>query len=164
MLKNADTNSQWYIFYYFIGDNGMDWTMLAAKDLMQTELISVTKETSIVDVVDILGKKKLTGLPVVDDEGNLVGIITEKDVLRIAYQIISDTYDLSNCKTVGDLMITDIVTFDTEDNLADICQCFMNRPIRRVPVVENGKLVGVVSRRDIIFKAFTCHNESKQTV
>ena len=138
--------------------------MVIARDLMQTDLVSVTPETSIMDVVDILGEKRLTGLPVVDGEGNLVGIITEKDVVRIAYQIITDTYDLGTCKTVSDLMITDVITFDPENNLADICQCFMNRPIRRVPVGKNGKLVGIVSRRDIIFKAFTCREKSELPV
>jgi len=129
--------------------------MLTARDLMQTNLITITAETTAVDVINILGEKKLTGLPVVNDVGNLIGIITEKDVLRIAYQIISGSYDPKTHKTVGDMMITEVITFDAEDNLADICQCFMNRPIRRVPVVEDGKLLGIISRRDIIFRALS---------
>lgn len=138
--------------------------MLLARDLMHTDLISISPQTPIVDVVDILGDTKMTALPVVDSEGTLVGIISEKDVLVIAYQMISENYDMSKSKTAGDMMVKNLVTFNPDDNLADICQCFMNRPIRRVPVVEDGKLVGVVSRRDIIFKAFAIHSESKQTV
>jgi len=131
---------------------------------MHTNLISITSETPIVDVVDILGDTKMTALPVVDSEGNLMGIISEKDVLVIAYQVITDYYDMNKRKTAGDMMVKSLVTFSPNDNLADICQCFMNRPIRRVPVVEDGKLIGVISRRDIIFKAFASHSENKQTV
>ena len=138
--------------------------MLMAKDLMQTNLIVATTEMLVVDVIDILGEKKITALPVVDSEGNLVGIISEKDILEIAYQIIAGYYDFNKGQTVADMMITDVVTFKSEDNLADICQSFMSRPFRRVPVVEDGKPIGIISRRDIIFKAFAMHDENNQTV
>ena len=129
--------------------------MLTARDVMQTNLITITAETSAVDVINILGEKKLTGLPVVNDEGNLIGIITEKDVLKIAYQIISGSYNPNTDKMVGDMMITEVTTFGPDDNLADICQSFMTRPFRRVPVVEDGKPIGIISRRDIIFRALS---------
>ena len=129
--------------------------MVIAKDLMRTDLITVSKEATVSEVIDILAEKRITGLPVVEDDMTIVGLISEKDVLQVAYRIISQSYDPASSKaTVEKLMAKELITFSPEDNLADICQCFLDRSIRRVPVVDNGKLVGIISRKDIITLAF----------
>lgn len=129
--------------------------MIQAKDIMQCDLVTICKDASVFDVIDILGEKGITGIPVVDESMDLLGIVSEKDILTMAYRFICDPEDESvKSKTVGDVMISEVVTFRHDDNLADICQCFLNNPFRRVPVLEDGKLVGIISRKDIIGCAY----------
>jgi predicted transcriptional regulator len=75
--------------------------------------------------------------------------------MSIAYHILAGIVgSTTDTKKIGDIMTKDVVSFRLDDNLADICQCFMNKPFRRVPVLDNGKIVGIISRKDIIAHAF----------
>ncbi|KKL62090.1 hypothetical protein LCGC14_2188700, partial [marine sediment metagenome] len=67
--------------------------MVTAKDLMRTDLITVSKEATVSEVIGILAEKGITGLPVVEDDMTIVGLISEKDVLQVAYRIITNSYD-----------------------------------------------------------------------
>ncbi len=129
--------------------------MLKAKEIMQSSLITAKQDTTVIEAINILAQNKITGLPVVDDDMNLVGLVSEKDVLSIAYHVLAGIVDSAmDTRKIGDIMTKDVVSFRLDDNLADICQCFMNKPFRRVPVLDNGKLVGIISRKDIVAHAF----------
>jgi len=129
--------------------------MFAARDIMQTNLITVSGDTSISETIDILATNKITGMPVVEDDMKLIGIISEKDVLSIAYRIMSGTSDaVTNTRKARDIMTANVVSFRPDDNLADICQCFVNKPFRRVTILQDDKLVGLISRKDIVSHAF----------
>ena len=118
--------------------------MFNIKDIMATDIAVVKTDTSIDEVVRILVDKNITGLPVVDDNNKLLGIITEKDVLRL----------LGDCRqdpgVVKEYMSTEVVTFDVNDDLIAVCECLVNGHFRRIPILSDGKLIGIVSRRDII--------------
>lgn len=75
----------------------------------------------------------------------LVGILSEQDVLRLY-----DTYDKEKDRTVNDFMTQPAIHFDENEYVIDICRCLINNSIRRVPVTSNGKVVGVISRSDIL--------------
>ena len=119
--------------------------MLPLKSIMTSNVISVTPQTPIFEALDLLTKHKISGLPVVDEQMQVVGILSEKDVLRI----LLDKH-LNGKKLVEDYMTRDVVTFTEEDGAVDVCKFFMHSYIRRVPIVRDGKLVGVVSRHDIV--------------
>jgi len=92
----------------------------------------------------------ITGLPVVDTRGALLGIITEKDVLVLLCNRIEETdLDLS-VGQVGEFMTRRVICFGPEDSLQNIAECLSTQAFRRVPILENGKLVGIISRRDVI--------------
>ena len=130
--------------------------MLKASDVMQTDLITVSQDTPILEAMELIVENRITGLPVVAEDMKLTGIISEKDILKIAYQVITGSYDPGpSTDKVKDFMTNDVITFRPHDNLADICQCFLDKPFRRVPVVEDGRLVGLISRKDIISFAFS---------
>ena len=118
--------------------------MFKAKDIMTTNVITVKRETTIYEAIRILVEKNITGLPVVNDDGTMAGIISEKDVLRLLYDI-EDKAD-----KVEDFMTKDVVSFNDEDSLVDVTECFIKNNFRRVTILAEGKLSGVISRRDII--------------
>lgn len=119
--------------------------MIKAKNIMTKEVIAVQKDSPIYEAVGLLAKNNITGVPVVDGGMNLVGILTEKDVLRLFY-----AHEHEKSKTVEHFMSKPAVSFEEDDNLRDICDCLLNHNFRRVPVTSRGRIVGIVSRADII--------------
>ncbi len=119
--------------------------MLKAKDIMTKEVITVRKDTPIFEALELLAKNDITGIPVVEDDMTLVGILTEKDVLRLFY-----AHEDQKNETVSSFMTQPAVHFDENETLPDVCDCLMNYFLRRVPVTSNGKVVGIISRTDII--------------
>ena len=133
--------------------------MLKAKDIMTEEVISVKKDTLIFEAVELLAKNSITGIPVVEDDMTLVGILTEKDVLGLFYAL----KDAEN-KTVNDFMTQPAVHFNESESLLDICDCLMNNPFRRVPVTSKGKVIGIISRQDFVEYILQLRRESVGTV
>jgi CIC family chloride channel protein len=127
--------------------------MLKAKDIMQTNLVVVNKDTSFTEAIELIAEHRITGLPVVKNGMGLAGIVSEKDLLGLTYYLITGDFDRVKDHTVESIMTTDVVTFRPDDNLADICQCFIENPFRRVPIVEGHRLVGLITRKDLIFNS-----------
>ncbi len=119
--------------------------MFTARDIMTEEVDCIRPKTHIYDAVELLVEKHITGMPVVDDGSNLVGFLSEKDVLTILYAMEDNTE-----QTVGDYMSTGVVSLDVDVSLIDLCDCLTQNVFRRVFITENGKLAGIVSRSDII--------------
>ena len=118
--------------------------MVCAKDIMSTEIITITEDATMKDVIKILVRRGITGLPVVSDDMELLGMVTEKDVLKALYN-----RDVQ-VNSVADLMTGDIVSFDENDDLIKVFKGLVENNFRRVPILSQGKLVGVISRTDII--------------
>ncbi len=133
--------------------------MLKAKDIMTEEVISVKKDALIFEAVELLAKNSITGIPVVEDDMTLVGILTEKDVLGLFYAL----KDAEN-KTVNDFMTQPAVHFNENESLLDICDCLMNNPFRRVPVTSKNKVIGIISRQDFVEYILQLRRESVGTV
>ena len=120
-------------------------------EVMTNEVITVNKDTPIIEAIDHLAQFNITGLPVVNKKGEIEGIVTEKDMLELTYNLSNMSYDSKSVpKTVGEVMTTEVKVFDVNDPLADVCQCLMNDNFRRVPIVSDGKMVGIISRKDLI--------------
>ena len=120
--------------------------MLKVKDVMTKDVISVKKDTPIYEAMEIMRKKDITGMPVIEDDMTLVGVITEKDVLRLFY-----ANEEEKNETVGFFMTRPAVSYRENENLRSVCDFMMINYFRRVPVVsKQGKLVGIISRPDII--------------
>ncbi len=132
--------------------------MFKAKDIMTTNVISITGETGIYEAIRTMVEHNITGLPVVDDQKCLVGVISEKDVLSLLYNI----KDKSG--TVADFMTADPISFDADDSLVDIAECLIDHHFRRVPVLSQGKLVGIVSRKDIIAYILKLRHQAQPVV
>ena len=118
---------------------------LQAKDIMTKRVICIGKETPIFEALKLMADNNVTGIPVVEDNKALIGILSEQDVLRLFH-----TFDDEKDRTVNDFMTQPVIHFDENERLVDICYCLRDNSIRRVPVTSDGKVVGVVSRSDII--------------
>ena len=119
--------------------------MLEAKDIMTKEVICIKKDTPIFQAIRLMADNNITGIPVVEDNLTLVGMLSEQDVLRLFH-----TYDDEKDRTVNDFMTQPVIHFEENEPLMDVCYCLRDNPIRRVPVTSNGKVSGVISRSDIL--------------
>jgi CBS domain-containing protein len=125
--------------------------MTEINDIMEKKVVTVERNTPILDAISTLLKHNFTGLPVVDKKGHVVGIITEKDVLALAMSIHDKTYESDTANAfVEDFMTPDVVTVEVTETLKQVCSSLMKHSFRRIPIVSKGKLVGLVSRKDII--------------
>jgi len=140
---------------------------LVAKDIMTETVIACVPETKLEDVVKTLADNGISGMPVIDAQQRVVGLISESDLLLsdrlepprvktalygwyILRQSVIDRAAQERGLRAEDVMTTDVITFDPEARVERIAETMVARKINRVPIVEGGKLVGILSRADII--------------
>ncbi len=123
-----------------------------AADIMTTNVITAKKDMVLTDVIALLLRWHISAMPVVDDEDRMVGIVSEIDLVNL-------TFDGNAGDTiVEEVMVTDIVSFSPDTQLADLVQSFSKKHLRRVPIIDKGKVVGIVSRRDILREMLRRYN------
>ncbi len=138
---------------------------IRARDIMTEEVVSAEKETSLIEVAEMMAKKNISGVPVIEEK-KVVGVISEKDFLtrmgskgEITFMgIISECLRGKGCvavpiraKKAEDIMSTPPVTVNEDTTLMDITGLFHQKKINRVPVIDkNGALVGIVTRGDVV--------------
>jgi CBS domain-containing protein len=118
------------------------------RDFMDKVVPTLSPDTNMRDAVDFLLEKHVTGAPVVDAEGTVLGIVTEKDCLRL--MAAGTEGGLPPRGTVGDFMTRKVTVVTPDMNVYFVAGLFLNANYRRLPVVENGKLVGAITRFDIL--------------
>jgi CBS domain-containing protein len=113
-----------------------------AKDIMTTRVVTVKPSTPIADAARLLVRRKISGVPVVDekDKTKVVGILTEADLLAAP----------AGAKTVAEVMRKRVISVAPDTSVDDIAATLVKRKIKRVPVLDGGKLVGIVSRIDVL--------------
>ncbi len=123
------------------------------------DFITFRPDQTIEEAIEIIIDKRISGAPVLDESGKLVGMLSEKDCLRI---IVDQAYHNLpiDSKKVSDYMTADVKTVSPDSDVVAAANQFLHTPIRRMPIVENGVLKGQISRRDILraaknFKATT---------
>jgi CBS domain-containing protein len=114
-----------------------------------SNLITFTPDQTIQEVIDTIINKGISGAPVLDKDRKLVGIISEKDCLRIIVDQAYHNLPTSDRK-VSDYMTAQVKVLSSNSDVAEAANEFLRSPIRRLPIVENGVLIGQVSRRDIL--------------
>jgi CBS domain-containing protein len=132
--------------------------MFKAKEIMKTDVVTVKRDLPIYEAIRILVETNVTGLPVVNDDMTIAGILSEKDVLALLYNI--EDRD----GKVGDFMTKGVVAFNQEDSLVDIAECLIENHFRRVLITSQGKLVGIISRKDIVAYILKLRHKEKACV
>ena len=137
---------------------------LVAGDIMATKLVTLSPETDVFQGIETLVRRRISGAPVVDHEGNLVGVFSEKSCMQV---LIDAAYDGLPTNSVSAFMDSSPETIHENTCFLTIAQIFLNQPRRRLPVVDGPRLVGQVSRRDVIEAAanyFTISVEHPSTL
>lgn len=144
--------------------------MLTAKDIMTTNVITVQMDTSVKELAEILWKNKISGAPVLDDEGNVVAVVTESDLIDQSKKVHIPTmisildsviFLESSKKTekdikkmagnkVQDICAMELVTVSEDTGLDEIATIMAEKKVHTLPVLLDNKLVGVIGKSDII--------------
>lgn len=141
---------------------------MKVKDVMVTEVTTVAPETSLKDVATILAERGISGLPVVDSGGAVVGVVSEADILLkqtapeprrggvLGWLLGSPAPEDAklDARTAGDAMTSPAVTVEPDRPVARAAALMVEKGVNRLPVVRDGELVGIVTRADIV-RAFT---------
>lgn len=117
------------------------------KDYMAHTLTTFRPDTDVLDAVHELVTHRIAGAPVVDSEGNLIGVLSELDCMKVA---LNAGYHGHWGGPVADFMSEDVQTVDAEMNIVDLAQVFIDSKFRRFPVMDENRLVGQISRRDVL--------------
>jgi CBS domain-containing protein len=143
---------------------------MRAMDVMTTDVITVDPETTVQAMATLLAERGISGAPVVDANGRLVGIVSEGDLLHraeigtarrhrerrrswwldhFASELARD-YVKSHGRTVKDIMTRDVVTVTEDTELGDVAALLEAKRIKRVPVTRDGKVIGIISRANLV--------------
>lgn len=120
---------------------------LRVRDIMLRKPVTFSSDTDLLDAVCTLVKRRISGAPVLDERGNLIGLLTERDFLRAA---LVAGYHGERGGCVGDYMSSDVQAVNADDSLLDVATRFIETKRRRFPVMEDNRVVGVVVRRDVL--------------
>lgn len=119
-------------------DGSVSAAMLTAGDIMSSPVVTVPIHATRTQIADVLTQHRISAAPVVDEAGAVVGLVSEHDLLA------------KSADTAADLMTTALISVSPDCPLSDLRDLLVDRRIRRVPVLHNGQLVGVVSRGDVV--------------
>lgn len=123
--------------------------MPIAEEIMTATVITVTPDTPIDIAMDILIENKISGLPVVDETGHMVGILSEADRLKMLRNP-----EAGNFQQVCQIMTRNVVSVTADTPLHEVVDLLMGGAMRRVPVMKEGCVVGIISRRDLVKQVY----------
>ncbi len=119
--------------------------MFCANDVMTTDVVVVREDTPVLEALELCLTHRISGIPVVDHEERIVGMLSERDMLKL-HKAGNAMYE----QTVSDYMTQPAIFFEEYESLWDICACLSQHYIRRVPITRRGRVVGIVSAKDVL--------------
>ena len=123
---------------------------MKTRDVMTSSVITVSPDTTVPTAATLLYSHGFTAAPVVDAHGQIIGIVTEADLTRSP--VVPDWWMIQRepDPTVGQVMTSEPRVMHPEDDLADVVAVMLDSSIRSIPIVEDGELVGIVTRQDVL--------------
>ena len=143
---------------------------MKAKEIMSQEVITIGRNTTIEEIAHILTEKNISGVPVVDEDNKILGMVTQKDLLYKdvephfppVVEILGGLIFLKGVKHYNeelkklvatkaeDIMTTKVISVDEEASVEKVAELMVEKDVNRIPVLRNGKVVGIIGRSDII--------------
>ena len=154
-----------------LGDRTAVWRRevreMKARDIMTKDIMTVSPDTPVHDVAHLMVERAVPSIPVVDAAGKVLGMVSEGDLLRKKIapqrpQVVNvlgeyqgmeeyrEAFRKMGANTSGEIMTSPVVTVEAEDEAAKVGETVLNHHIKQVPVLENGKLVGLISRANLL--------------
>lgn len=124
--------------------------ILTARDIMARNLVTLRPEMSIMDAIGVMLRKRISGAPVIDDDHRILGMLSEYDLLRVLASGEYSAEDYEEHDQVGVWMTTEPETISPDVDIYRLAHLMLERGVRRLPVIEDGRVVGQVSRRDVL--------------
>ncbi len=133
---------------------------IKVRDYMTRHLVTFRSDTDLFTAINRLLEHRISGAPVVDSQGHLIGMLSEGDCLR---GILSGAYYEAIGGNVSAYMTTELETVSPEADIIDLSERFLRGRLGRMPVIESGRLVGQISRSDVLraVKEFAQHEQGK---
>ena len=135
-------------------------SQILVSDYMTKKLITFNTGDSLVHVINLLIKNKISGGPVVNDKNELIGIISEGDCMKHISDSKYYNMPMDSDNTVEKNMASEVETIDKNMNIFDAATKFISSKRRRFPIVENGKLIGQISQKDVLKAALKMKGNS----
>ena len=132
--------------------------MFQVKNIMTTNVVTVKPDATMRDAASLILRHGVSGLPVVDDQDQLVGVLSEWDLLQVLEEPEVEMEPIAN------YMTADPVCVSEETSLVDVVDLFRSRRVRRLPVTRDGELVGLVSRHDLIRFVLTTRDRISESM
>jgi CBS domain-containing protein len=135
---------------------------MQARDIMSSPVVTVTPGTTVKDAAEVLASRGFTALPVVGADGGLAGVVTEADVVRDRFPHdprygagehtlpLADGSRRAPGTTVGEVMTAPAISAGVDTDVVDLVTAMLKDPVRSMPIVDGPRLVGVVTRRDLV--------------
>lgn len=120
---------------------------ITVADYMTKRLVTLTPDMNVIDAIERLLDHKITSAPVINQQGHLLGMFSEKDGMKV---FLESVYNQGMSGKVGDYMTTDTINVDVETSIVDLAEKFQPSTIRSFPVLQDTDLVGIISRTDIL--------------
>ncbi len=121
--------------------------MAKARYIVRTDALCLEPQMLIETALKLMRQKNMTSAPVLNSDDTIAGILAESDIIRM---FIAPENGGKEGKTVSDFMTKDVTTEEIESDIGRISRCLLNNHFEQVPIVHNGKFVGVVSRKDLL--------------
>ena len=120
---------------------------LLVKDYMEASLVTFKPDQEVLDAIRLLLENNISGAPVIDQLGNMCGMLSEKDCLRVA---LNCSYHGELGGKISEFMSPNVVTVDIDDSVLEVAKLFLENPFKCYPVVTDNRLVGMITRHDVL--------------
>jgi CBS domain-containing protein len=120
---------------------------VSVNDYMAANLVSFTPDMDVLRAIHLLIENRISGAPVLDEHGNLLGMLSERDCVKVA---LNAGYYGEFGGPVSDYMTSSVQTIDADTSIVELAQLFIDKPFRRYPVVDGTRLIGQISVRDVL--------------
>lgn len=120
---------------------------ITVADYMTKRVVTLSKDNLVIDAIKKLLDHKITCAPVVDGQGNLLGVFSEKDSIKV---FLKSVYNQDMAGKVGDYMTDGVISVDADASIVELAEKFEHSSVRSFPVYDDGRFVGIISRTDVL--------------